>query len=63
MTPEKIYELFCKEFPNVVPQVTKWFGRKRTNDKYEKGSIRLVLKDGKTLIFGINGDGTWSLAN
>lgn len=61
MTPEKIYELFGKTFPNIIPQVTKWFGRKRKDDQFEKGSIRIVLKNGKTLIFGVNSDDSWTL--
>ena len=55
--------MFCKEFPNAASQVTRWFGRKkRPGDTYEKGSIRLVMKTGKTLIFGVHGDGSWSLS-
>lgn len=63
MSPEAIYQMFCKEFPNAASQVTRWFGRKkRPGDTYEKGSIRLVMKTGKTLIFGVHGDGSWSLS-
>lgn len=61
MTPEKIYEMFLTEFPNMKSQIVKWYGRNRKTDLFEKGSIRIVLKTGRTLIFGINRDGSWSL--
>lgn len=58
MTPEKVYERFCKEFPDMVPQVTRWFRRHTDSAAY---SIRLMLRNGRSLIFSINKDGTWVL--
>lgn len=58
MTPEKVYERFCEEFPGLVPQVTRWF--KRHTDSAE-ASIRLMLRNNRSLIFSINKDGTWVL--
>lgn len=58
MTPEKVYERFCKEFPDMVPQVTRWFRRHTDSAAY---SIRLMLRNGRSLIFSINKDDTWIL--
>lgn len=60
MTKEKVYERFCQEFPAFVPQVAKWFGRHTDS---ALASIRLILKNGNTLIFSINKDGTYVLKN
>jgi len=58
MTPERVYERFVQEFPDLVPQVTRWFRRHSDTTDY---SIRLMLRNGKSLIFGLNKDGTWIL--
>ena len=58
MTPERVWDKFCEEFPGVVPKVTKWF--RRHTDSGES-SIRVMLDTGKSLIFTINHDGTWVL--
>lgn len=58
MTPEKVYEKFASEFPDLVPQVTRWFRRHTDSADY---SIRVMLRNGRSLIFSINKDGTWVL--
>lgn len=58
MTPERVYERFCKEFPNLVPQVKRWFRRHPDKSDY---SIRVVLNNNRSLIFELNKDDTWSL--
>ena len=58
MTPEKVYEKFAEEFPDLVPQVTRWFRRHTDSAAY---SIRLMLRNGRSLIFSINKDDTWIL--
>lgn len=58
MTPERVYERFSKEFPDLVPQVTRWF--RRHTDSAD-ASIRLMLRNGRSLIFSINKDDTWVL--
>ncbi len=58
MTPESVYARFCQEFPNVVPQVVKWRSRR---DDDSSGSIVVLLRNHRTLIFSVNKDGTWIL--
>lgn len=58
MTPEKVYERFLKEFPYMESQVKRWFKRHTDSAAY---SIRIVLKNGNSLIFSINKDDTWIL--
>lgn len=58
MTPERVYERFLKEFPDMASQVTRWSSR-RTNDS--SSSIRILLRNHRTLIFDVYKDGTWSL--
>lgn len=58
MTPESIYERFLKEFPSMGNQVVKFTSR-RTNDS--SSSIRLMLRNHRTLIFTVRTDGTWTL--
>lgn len=58
MTPEKVYERFCKEFPEMPPQVSRWF--RRHTDSAD-ASIRIMLRNGRSLIFSVNKDGTWIL--
>lgn len=58
LTKERVYEKFCQEFPDAVPQVVKWFGRHTDS---AESSIRLMLRNGRSLIFSINRDGTWIL--
>lgn len=60
MTPERVYERFCQEFPGMVPKVVKWFHR---NDSAADYSIRIMLKNHRSLIFNINKDGTWELVS
>ena len=58
MAPEKVYERFLKEFPDMESQVVRWYSR-RTNTA--DASIRILLRNHRTLIFSINKDGTWIL--
>lgn len=58
MTPESVYARFCQEFPNVVPQIVKWRSRR---DDDSAGSIVVLLRNHRTLIFSVNKDGTWIL--
>lgn len=58
MTPESVYARFCKEFPDVVPQIIQWRSRR---DADSAGSIVLMLRNHRTLIFSVNKDGTWIL--
>lgn len=58
MTPEKVYERFLQEFPDMKNQVVKFFKRHTDSAAY---SIRIMLKNGRSLIFSINKDGTWIL--
>ena len=58
MTPESVYARFRQEFPDVVPQIVKW--RSRRTDT-AAGSIVLMLRNHRTLIFSVNKDGTWIL--
>lgn len=56
MTIERVYNRFRELFPGMIPQVTRYYG-------YGRNRIRLCLKTGKSLIFRINDDNTWSLDN
>ncbi|MBO5629435.1 MAG: hypothetical protein J5965_10220 [Aeriscardovia sp.] len=58
MSPEKVYERFLKEFPDMESQVVKWYTRRTTT---ALASIRILLRNHRTLIFSINKDGTWIL--
>lgn len=58
MTPEKVYEKFCQEFPYMKSQVVKFFRRHTDSAAY---SIRIILRNKQSLIFSINKDGTWLL--
>jgi len=58
MAPERVWDRFCAEFPDMVNQVVKWTSR-RTNDA--AGSIRILLRNHRTLIFSVNKDNTWIL--
>lgn len=58
MTPQQVYARFLQEFPDMEKQVSRWFKRHTDSAKY---SIRIMLKNGKSLIFSINEDGTWIL--
>ena len=58
MTPEKVYERFWKEFPHMGTQVVRYFRRNTSSAKY---SIRIMLKNGRSLIFSIKDDDTWIL--
>lgn len=58
MTPEKVYERFLQEFPDMANQVNRFFVRHTDTAAY---SIRIMLKNGRSLIFSINKDGTWIL--
>lgn len=58
MTPERVHERFVEEFPDLQPQVVKWFSRRT---KTADASIRVILRNGRSLIFSINKDGTWIL--
>lgn len=58
MTPEKVYERFLQEFPDMRNQVTKFTSRR---DDAATGSIRLLLRNRRVLTFTINKDGTWIL--
>lgn len=57
MTPESVYARFCQEFPDVVPQIVKW----RSRDADAAGSIVVLLRNHRTLIFSLNKDDTWIL--
>ena len=59
MTPEKVYERFCKEFPGVVPMVVKYFSRHPDDTDY---SIRVLLNNDRSMIFGLNKDGSFILS-
>lgn len=58
MSPESVWDRFQKEFPDMVPQVTRWF---RRHTDTAAASIRIMLRNHRTLIFSINRDGTWIL--
>ena len=58
MTPERVYERFLKEFPDMEKQVSKYFHR---HTDTADSSIRIVLRNKRTLIFSVNKDGTWIL--
>lgn len=58
MTAEKVYERFLLEFPEMKSQVTKFFSR---HTDTADSSIRIMLKNGRSLIFSINKDGSWVL--
>lgn len=58
MTPERVYERFSKEFPDLIPQVNRWFSRHTDS---ADASIRVMLRNGNSLIFSVNKDGTWIL--
>lgn len=58
MAPEKVYERFLKEFPDMESQVVRWYSRRTTT---ADASIRILLRNHRTLIFSINKDGTWIL--
>lgn len=58
MTPERVYERFAKEFPDLIPQVKRWFSRHTDS---ADASIRVMLRNGNSLIFSVNKDGTWIL--
>jgi len=58
VTPEKVYERFLQEFPDMANQVSRFFSRHTDTAAY---SIRIMLKNGRSLIFSINKDGTWIL--
>lgn len=58
MSPEKVYERFLKEFPDMESQVVKWYTRRTTT---ALASIRILLRNHRTLIFSVNHDGTWIL--
>lgn len=58
MTPERVWERFLQEFPHMEKQVVKWF--RRHTDSADS-SIRIVLRNGNSMIFSINKDGTWIL--
>lgn len=56
MTIEKIYNRFGELFPGMIPQVIRYYG-------YGRNRIRICLKTGKSLMFRINDDNTYSLTN
>lgn len=58
MSPERVWDKFREEFPDTVPQVTRWF--RRHTDSAD-ASIRIMLRNGRSLIFSVNKDGTWIL--
>lgn len=58
MTPQRVYERFCKEFPGMLPQIVKYYSCKPKDTDY---AIKLVCKTGKSLVFGLNKDDTWKL--
>lgn len=58
MTPEQVYARFCKEFPGVVPMVVKFFSRHPDDTDY---AIRVVLNNNRSMIFGLNKDGSYKL--
>lgn len=58
MTPQRVYERFVQEFPHLDNQIKRWFHR-RSDDNGD--SIRVMLKNGNSLIFTVYGDGTWIL--
>lgn len=58
MTAEKVYEKFLQEFPDMKGQVTKFFSR---HTDTADSSIRIMLKNGRSLIFSVNKDGSWLL--
>ena len=58
MTPESVYARFLKEFPDMKAQVTRFTSRR---DNEAAGSIRILLRNHKTLIFSVMKDGKWKL--
>ena len=58
MSPEKVYERFLKEFPDMANQVVKFTSRRDAN---AAGSVRILLRNHRTLIFTVNKDDTWHL--
>lgn len=58
MTPEKVYERFLKEFPDMANRVVKFNSRR---DADAAGSIILLLRNHRTLTFSVRKDGTWIL--
>ena len=58
MAPERVWEKFLQEFPDMEKQVTRWF--RRHTDSAD-ASIRIMLRNGRSLIFSVNKDGTWIL--
>lgn len=58
MTPQRMYERFCKEFPGMKNQVVKYYRTKPRDTDY---AIRITCKTGKALLFGVNKDDTWKL--
>lgn len=58
MTPERVYERFLQDFPGMESQVLKWYTR-RTDTA--DASIRILLRNHRTLIYSINKDGSTTL--
>lgn len=60
MTPERVYERFIQEFPHFESQISRWF---RRHSDSGGSSIRIMLKNGRSLIFDIAPDGSWTLGH
>ena len=62
MTPERVYERFLKEFPQMESQVDKFYKRTpRHRSPDAADSIRIVLRNHRVLIFKVYKNGTWRL--
>lgn len=58
MTPKRIWSRFQKDFPGVVPTVTKWYSHRNSAGG---SSIKLVLNTNRAMIYTIYKNGRTEL--